>query len=123
MKSLPFCSLFFVIIALSPSCKKSSPATYQNISALQASKIHNDQHIFIDVRTPEEIAEGKIEGAVEIDFRGSEFRDQIAKLDRSESYVVYCRSGRRSAETSEMMANMGFEDVSNMEGGILAWQS
>lgn len=71
----------------------------------------------IDVRTPEEFAEGHLEGAVNIDFNASTFSDEIAKLDKNGTYTVYCRSGNRSAQAVEQMKASGFSSVTDA-GGI-----
>lgn len=71
----------------------------------------------IDVRTPAEFGEGHLSGAVNIDWEGADFSDQITGLDKTEAYVLYCRSGRRAAEAMSMMQSMGFTNVSHL-GGI-----
>jgi rhodanese-related sulfurtransferase len=81
------------------------------------------QRIIIDVRTPEEFAEGHIEGAELIDFYRQDFADELAKLDPDQPYVIYCRSGNRSGQTGEIMAGLGFTDVVDVEGGIVNWQA
>ena len=70
----------------------------------------------IDVRTPEEYAEGHVEGATNIDVQASDFDDRIAELDRDTTYVVYCRSGNRSADAAERMREAGLTVV---DGGSL----
>ena len=75
----------------------------------------------IDVRTPEEFEEGRIEGAVLIDVTSPDFAERIAELDRDVPYVLYCRSGNRSVTAREVMADLGFADVADIEGGITAW--
>ena len=77
--------------------------------------------LILDVRTPGEIAEGYLEGAVNIDFSDAEFKNNIQKLDKSKPVLVYCRSGRRSATTMNYMRDMGFAEVYNLDGGIIAW--
>ncbi|MFQ5448684.1 MAG: rhodanese-like domain-containing protein, partial [Saprospiraceae bacterium] len=77
--------------------------------------------VLMDVRTPEEIANGKIEGAVELDFFGANFQEEIAKLDKDRTYLVYCRSGNRSGKTCKLMADMGFKHLFNLAGGYNAW--
>ncbi|MSZ23021.1 MAG: rhodanese-like domain-containing protein, partial [Actinobacteria bacterium] len=52
--------------------------------------------MILDVRTPEEIAEGHLEGAVFADFKSEDFRDKLQELDKAVDYVVHCRSGQRS---------------------------
>jgi rhodanese-related sulfurtransferase len=74
------------------------------------------------VRTPGEVSEGYIDGAtLFIDYNGSNFESKISKLDKSKSYVIYCRSGGRSARASELMASKGFKKLYNLEGGISNW--
>lgn len=75
----------------------------------------------IDVRTPAEFADGHLEGAVLVDVQSPDFRDRIAEFDRDASYVIYCRSGNRSVTARETMAELGFTDVTDIDGGILAW--
>ncbi len=77
--------------------------------------------VLLDVRTPEEFADGHVDGATLIDFYGADFADQLAELDRDASYVVYCRSGNRSGQTVDLMQQLGFTDVQDVEGGVLAW--
>lgn len=74
--------------------------------------------VILDVRTDQEVAGGTIEGAIQIDYRGENFRDEIARLDTSKTYVVYCHLGGRSAATSQMMSDeLGFSNVNNLLGG------
>lgn len=77
----------------------------------------------IDVRTPEEYAEGHLEGATLIDFYAADFAAQLDRLDPAQSYVVYCRSGNRSGQATALMAAKGFADVLDVDGGVLAWES
>ena len=70
--------------------------------------------IIIDVRTPEEFAEGHLDGAVNLDVESGEFEAGLADLDPSASYAVYCRSGRRSALAADVMAQNGFDDVADL---------
>lgn len=77
----------------------------------------------IDVRTPAEFAEGHIEGATLIDLQGADFEQRIGELDPSATYVVYCRSGNRSAQATALMAAKGFTAVKDVDGGIVAWEA
>lgn len=81
-----------------------------------------DDVVLIDVRTPEEFAEGHLEGAVNINLQGADFEGEIAELDPEGTYVVYCRSGNRSAQAATIMAEAGFTDVRDL-GGIQAWEA
>lgn len=77
--------------------------------------------VILDVRTPEEFAEGHVDGAVMLDFYDPEFSARIADLDPNVSYLLYCRSGNRSGQTAELMSELGFINVADVDGGILAW--
>ena len=70
----------------------------------------------IDVRTPQEYDAGHVEGAELIDIQGPDFSDQVAALDTEGEYVVYCRSGNRSAAAAAQMEAAGL-DV--LDGGGL----
>lgn len=73
----------------------------------------------IDVRTPQEFAEGHLHGAENIDMKDSLFAEHIKGIDGE--VAVYCRGGRRSLKAAEMLAKQGCT-VYNLDGGILAWQ-
>lgn len=77
----------------------------------------------IDVRTPEEFAEGHLDGAVLVDFSAPTFADEVAQLDPAEPYLVYCRSDNRSGQAVAMMQSMGFEQLWDMDGGVVAWSA
>ncbi len=77
--------------------------------------------VIVDVRTPEEFGEGHLLGAIQIDFYDDDFPAQLANLDTSVPYLIYCRSGARSAKTAELMGSLGFATVYDVEGGMIAW--
>ncbi|KOO42735.1 rhodanese-like domain-containing protein [Priestia koreensis] len=73
----------------------------------------------IDVRETDEVAEGKIPGAVNIPLGLIEFR--MNELDKNKPYIMVCRSGGRSGRASQFLESHGY-DVTNMDGGMLAWE-
>jgi len=77
--------------------------------------------VVLDVRTSDEFAAGHLDGATMIDFYGNDFQNRVAALDPDVPYVLYCRSGNRSGQTRELMGRLGFSDVADIDGGILAW--
>lgn len=81
-----------------------------------------DDLVILDVRTPEEFAEGHIDDAIMIDFYSDDFADQLAGLDPDVPYVLYCRSGNRSGQTLAIMEQLGFTSVQDVDGGAIAWQ-
>jgi len=82
----------------------------------------NPGFIIIDVRTPEEFDGGYIEGAINIDYNSEDFRAQLETLDKDNTYLIYCRSGKRSAGARDVMAELDFREVYNMSGGITEWE-
>lgn len=83
----------------------------------------DEQAVILDVRTPEEVAEGFIPGAIAIDFYlGQGFLDELDKLDRSKNYYLYCRSGNRSGQACAVMQSIGFTNTFNLPGGFQEWE-
>ena len=72
----------------------------------------------IDVREVDEVAAGKIPGAVNIPLGLLEFR--MNELDKSKEYVMVCRSGGRSGRATQILESHGYS-VINMTGGMLAY--
>lgn len=73
-----------------------------------------DDTVILDVRTPEEFAEGHLVGAQNIDVSADGFDDEVAQLDTDVPIVVYCRTGSRSAEAVERMEALGFTDLTDV---------
>lgn len=86
-----------------------------------AAVIAQESPIVLDVRTAEEYAAGHLADAMLIDFYAVDFADQLDQLDKTAKYVVYCRSGNRSASAIETMRSLGFVDVVEIEDGIVGW--
>ncbi len=94
------------------------------ISAQDAAALADDPPadlVVLDVRTPEEFAEGHLDGAVLVDFYDADFAAQLGALDPDVPYLVYCRSGNRSGQTLAIMDELGFESAVDVDGGIVAW--
>jgi rhodanese-related sulfurtransferase len=82
----------------------------------------SSESVILDVRTPEEWEDGIIPGAVTLNiFDAHGFMDAISKMDTSKDYYLYCRSGARSGQACQIMASKGFQNVNNLEGGIMDW--
>lgn len=75
----------------------------------------------LDVRTPEEYAQGHLPDAKNLNVQDPTIADQLEKLDKSGTYAVYCRTGNRSKAAQDLMLSLGFTKVSNLTGGITAW--
>ena len=112
----------FAAIILLAGCSSTGSATTVNLNVSEFSqKITEPDVIILDVRTPEEFASGHIEGALNIDFNSGNFANEITRLNPSETYAVYCRSGSRSGQAASIMHKAGFHDVSNLNGGVIDW--
>jgi thioredoxin len=79
--------------------------------------------VLLDVRTPEEFAEGHLKDATNIDWNGDAFEAGVEKLDKAKPVFVYCLAGSRSAAAAEKMRHMGFKEVYELKGGILKWRA
>mgnify|MGYP000208561502 FL=1 len=96
-----------------------------DISPKDLNQIFNQQlseNIILDVRTKEECSESKIPGSLNIDYYSENFKDNLDKLNKNLNYYIYCRSGNRSGKTVMILREKGFNNVFNLEGGILAWK-
>ncbi|MBR5703892.1 MAG: redoxin domain-containing protein [Bacteroidales bacterium] len=115
MKQLIFMALSFFSLF---SCS----AGYKNLDVEQFADAVKDGACILDVRTPEEFAEGSIPGAVNVDWNGEDFLAEVdALFDASEPLYLYCRSGRRSADASKALTKAGYKKVFNLLGGYNAW--
>lgn len=96
---------------------------FQNIQSenFQAKLSEHKDPVILDVRTPEEYQAGHIPGSVNINIQDSNFIDQVEALGEKDTYLVYCRSGNRSAQACQIMAAHGHENLYNLAGGILEW--
>jgi rhodanese-related sulfurtransferase len=120
MKTITMLALVLMSII---SCTTAAQSGFKNAPIAELTKIKTEKKaIVIDVRTPAEWQQGVIEGtSLFIDYNNPSFKQQLAKLDKSKTYVVYCRSGGRSAGASQVMVDNGFKNVINMQGGIMSW--
>lgn len=131
MKALMYAALFVPLLVMT-ACRHSSTTENgsQNTGSIKAdlsadafeeklSKSISAQ--LIDVRTPGEYAEGHLKGALNYDINSGNFEDRITKLDKTKPVFVYCLSGGRSAQAADLLAETGFPEVYNMEGGIMKW--
>lgn len=110
-----------VINALS-SCASDGEAKTVGCSQFEEMIQTTPQMTLLDVRTPEEYGAGHIPGAVNINFYDDDFAEQVEKeIPVSSPLAIYCKSGRRSAEASKVLAGKGYCGV-GLEGGILDWE-
>lgn len=125
-------SLFYMIIYLLTfqSCDgqtNSNKASTIKVLKLETYKTQlaeeQRDHYFVDVRTPEEVAAGQIPGAINIDYKNANFKEEIGKLDPSKPIYLYCRSGNRSGKASILLEEIGFKEIYDLEGGWNAYSA
>lgn len=81
------------------------------------------KNLVVDVRTPEEVAEGHLAGSVNINFLGENFAQEIENLNKKKTYLLYCKSGNRTRKAADLMEKAGFKHVYMLDGGITAWNA
>ncbi len=130
MKKIVFL-LAAVVLAFSSCESKKENAEVANSTQPEAVQVINlnpsefqqksSNGIVIDVRTSEEIAEGKIAGALEMDYFLPSFMSSVEKLDKEKEIYIYCAVGSRSREAAELLVQQGFTKVYHLSGGIQGW--
>ncbi|MBI5631571.1 MAG: rhodanese-like domain-containing protein [Elusimicrobia bacterium] len=79
--------------------------------------------VILDVRTPAEFSESHLEEGVLLDYKESDFKERLAALDKTKTYIVHCAVGGRSARAVQMMRELGIEKAYNLKGGIERWRA
>jgi len=77
--------------------------------------------VLVDVRTNDEYNSGYIENSINIDYFSDDFSENVEKLDKNTTIVLYCRSGKRSSKSANKLSKLGFKEIYNLQGGILDW--
>ena len=80
-------------------------------------------YTIIDVRTSEEFEEGHIEGAQNINVKSEAFVAEIENLPKSDTLLIYCRTGKRSIYAAQVMVSFGFQKIYDLDGGFLNWKT
>jgi len=132
MKTTLFSGLLLLagLHACQPSSKTESSNTANTSQTTNASVITLSAQEFapksstgtvLDVRTAGEVAQGKIAGALEIDYYSPNFLDQVSQLAKDQELYLYCAVGARSEEAARLLVQQGFTKVYHLQGGIQAW--
>ncbi|MGF1642869.1 MAG: rhodanese-like domain-containing protein [Thiotrichales bacterium] len=116
---------FFALLALTLWTEiRRLTRNFKDITPQETVRLMNDDAVFLlDVREDSEIGQGTIVGAKHIPL--SALKARLGELDKlkGKKAVAFCRSGNRSQLACGMLKKQGFEEVYNLRGGILAWQS
>ena len=98
------------------------------VSAKEAADLiekHNGDNDFaiLDIRTPGEFQSGHLPDAILVDFYSQTFADQLSRLNKKKTYLVYCRTGNRSTSSLSLFKKLKFEKIYHMSTGISGWKS
>jgi len=120
--------IILLILLVSAAACTSKTGLFTDVSAFEAMKIietnrNNPEFVILDIRTTNEFSEGRLAGAVNVDFYAESFRADLKKLDREKTYLVYCRSGNRSGQSRPFFVEPGFREVYHLESGINSWKA
>lgn len=114
----------FILILLLPVSSLFAQQTSKTVNLEDYRKLMSSKASIqlIDVRTPGEFNEGHLKLADNIDYNDNKFERNIVLLDKSKPTFIYCLSGGRSGSALNKMKDLGFKEVYNLQGGILAWR-
>ena len=120
MKKIFYTFCFFTIF----SCSQPSKEIIKlNSIQYQQSIVAGDSLLqLIDVRTPEEYDVSHLKNAQNICVTDKDFKDKIKSLDKDKAVYVYCKKGGRSARAADILRNLGFTKIYDLEGGIISWE-
>lgn len=127
MKAIRLVVLISALLATITACSASTQATPSDpgparVGVTEFSAVLTQPGVaLIDVRTPEEFADGHIAGAVNIPVQQPDFATRIAQLDPTVTYAVYCRSGNRSQPAVAAMQKAGITTIYELESGTKGW--
>ncbi len=92
-----------------------------NVDAHKFEELLSQGYKIIDVRTPEEFNQARIEGAVLMNIYNPTFKSEVDALKKDEKYAIYCASGSRSASALSVFRKAGITEVCHLAGGIISW--
>ena len=123
MKKLIFLFLAVMMLTACGQDKENNQgAVYVNITAEEAKQIMDNEegYIILDVRTQDEYDQGHIPGAILIPDTEIKAKAEDVLTDKDQLILVYCRSGRRSKQAAEILAELGYTNIKEF-GGIIDW--
>ena len=121
--------IFIICIGfLIPSLSAQDSTRILAVSAKEAADLidkHNgdDEFAILDIRTPGEFQSGHLAKSIPIDFYSQTFAGQLNRLDKTKTYLVYCRTGNRSTKSLELFKKLKFQKVYHMASGIRVWKN
>ena len=121
---IPRLALLVALVLTVVACSTDAATDHELVdagTAFDLTQFPPEGLVVLDIRTPEEFEGGHLEEALMIDFYEADFAEQLDSLDKAVPYLVYCRSGNRSAQSISTFEDLGFAEIYELEGGIVAW--
>jgi rhodanese-related sulfurtransferase len=109
--------MFYRVVSYEPEAQLITNVSVTTAFAYITNRLGDPKFIVLDVRTPGEYSTGHVKTALNVNFNSSAFQQTLQKLDRNRTYFLYCASGGRSAQATEVLRNLGFMEVLNLTGG------
>lgn len=120
-------NLFLLLIIAFTACKNvaqnDSKIALIEIADAKELILNNKELIILDVRTEQEVAAGKIENAININYLEGSFKEEVSKLNKESKILVYCAVGGRSAKAASLLNDLGFKEVYDLKGGYNGWKN
>jgi len=112
-----------LVVAIIMNIVKTSTAAYKEITAAQTTQLLNRENgVVVDIRTKEEFKKGHITDAVHIlpsDIKANNFGSLESR--KADPIIVVCKTGQTAQESANLLAKAGFENVSLLKSGLVAW--
>lgn len=114
--------LIFLFAFVTFSCQSQKDSKIKVVQKSEFQTVITKENVqLIDVRTPQEYADGFIKGAKNINVNDANFETEIQKLDKTQPVYIYCRSGARSQTAAKKMVELGFTQIVDLQGGYMNW--
>lgn len=117
-----FALLSLIIVSCGQAQSQKGGVTNMGAADFKKEIETNKNLIVLDVRTPEEVAMGTIPNASVINIYDEDFEKKISLMQKDKTIAVYCKAGGRSSQAASILAKNGFNNVINLDGGIMAWE-
>jgi rhodanese-related sulfurtransferase len=114
--------LFFLVLTAAVKVFAQSGNQDLTVQEFQSKMTATPGAVLLDLRTPDETAKGIIPSAKQLDYFKKDFESEVARLDKSKTYFLYCAAGGRSGETAALMTRLGFKNIYNLKDGFEAWK-
>lgn len=121
MKTRLFSLLLISFLFISCQGQTTKPVQTLDVKTYAEKLKNTEKPQLLDVRTPEEFGVEHLENADNVNVNSPDFANKVAKYDKSKPIFVYCKVGGRSAQAADKLVAMGFNEVYNLEGGIMKW--